>query len=735
MADNENIYSVGDSGQAEKITPEIAQELSQPGGGGVDPDKFISPEQAQRMTQHEADVKLAERDPAWLRGVVGVGQGATMGLSTPLLIKTVGAFSDPQGEALARHSLAGYADTPANEIGKLAGLAAGTYLMPGGTAIENGVTRLMPEATGILGSAAKSAVSMGARGAYEGAIAGLGNAVEDASIQNRPLTAEALLIGMGEGSALGFGIGGAIGGTSSLASSAKDSVAKALSSRAESNLLSKLGVGKTTVERMAESPGGVAGSLKDAHEMLDREGLGLASNPAKLKAVASDNFEKFSKLRVETAGEFDKAATGSAPRWSRFVQEVKNEIVAPTALAPGGLERSAEVDAWLKKAAPKASVGDEFTNWAKGRDLIAKTAQRLPEEDAHKVLFLYDQEMKQAMASAEAIDPTLKGAAGRYSAAETGRRTAEVIQDIVSSRAHPTVSSHVDLGGAVGVLASGHPVSALGYTLARTAYKGLSERLGPQVAEGLWRMSIGAKAGTAVAGLKGAVERGVTSFLRSKSTLPVIATKIKLSRASYNKESDRALAAVQVPRADRFKHFLQESGNLQMAEQMTKLSDNALQMTQAAIPAKRGMTTNLRPVPTPEGLNVNEHAFVRTHGIVKSPLSIFSDLEEGRVSKDTVDSLKQAWPETYQLIANEVKMQVAQLKADGKPVPMDKVTQLSILLGQPLDTTLEPDFISMVQTALNTSYGQQQQQSQQQQSAPAQVEDYRTPSEANEANS
>lgn len=87
------------------------------------------------------------------------------------------------------------------------------------------------------------------------------------------------------------------------------------------------------------------------------------------------------------------------------------------------------------------------------------------------------------------------------------------------------------------------------------------------------------------------------------------------------------------------------------------------------------------------------------------PLSILSDLDRGTLTKDSVDTVKDLYPKLYADMLSKVTERVAQSK---KPLPYSTITSLSILMGVPLDSTLQPKFIAQMQA----TFGPQDEQKQ-----------------------
>lgn len=401
-----------------------------------------------------------------------------------------------------------------------------------------------------------------------------------------------------------------------------------------------------------------------------------------------------------------------------------NDILVPTEKAPK----------WY-------NASKSFESWARGRPLIVDALGGLPQDVRTEVLALYDGEMRQAMEAAEQFDESLTGAAGRFKAAELGGRVSHELSEMLANRGNVRRGGPVwgALEPAVAYASAGHPVSGIGYGLGRAAYRMAEETVAPKVAEALWKMAATGSAGESVMRLKEYVSKAIDGYLKARSmgTTGVLkgASKFtgpKRTRKSYERELDGAYNFMASTADERFQNYLRHTQSLALAQEMVRKTDNHIGILQQTIPAKKGKNGKdagrLLPVVVPKLLDQTEHMFMNKHSVLKSPFAALDHLRAGKLSKDQVAMLKDAWPEVHNLLVKEAQDQIMALKDSGKPMPVEKVTQLSILLDTPLDVIVQPDFIQPVQMALNSPQPQAQQQAQPPQ-APAPVDQYMTVAE------
>ncbi len=131
-----------------------------------------------------------------------------------------------------------------------------------------------------------------------------------------------------------------------------------------------------------------------------------------------------------------------------------------------------------------------------------------------------------------------------------------------------------------------------------------------------------------------------------------------------------------------------------------------------------------KPMPDPVALE----RFARAVQTVDHPLSVLDDLQDGTITRDQVQVLKNVYP----LLYNEIRTKVATTLADTKePVPYLKRVRLGVLLDLPTDSSLHPARIKATQSIYQEAAVQEAEQG----AAPAPVNmpvQLATPSQAAE---
>lgn len=93
--------------------------------------------------------------------------------------------------------------------------------------------------------------------------------------------------------------------------------------------------------------------------------------------------------------------------------------------------------------------------------------------------------------------------------------------------------------------------------------------------------------------------------------------------------------------------------------------------------------------------------FARRLRVVEDPLSVVRDAANGTLSVDQVQTLKEVYPSIYENIREKAWAQIQSLQSSGKidSVPYSQRLNLGILLDLPSDSSMEPDFIAMIQSS------------------------------------
>lgn len=109
-------------------------------------------------------------------------------------------------------------------------------------------------------------------------------------------------------------------------------------------------------------------------------------------------------------------------------------------------------------------------------------------------------------------------------------------------------------------------------------------------------------------------------------------------------------------------------------------------------PKNPGMPVIFGPEWEPSETDLSK--FERYVRAVSEPMSIVADLENGTLSHEAVEAMKAIYPKIYEEMRMEIVGNLGEIR---KTLPYEDRIQLSILFDMPVDPTMQPEFIAIVQ--------------------------------------
>jgi len=97
--------------------------------------------------------------------------------------------------------------------------------------------------------------------------------------------------------------------------------------------------------------------------------------------------------------------------------------------------------------------------------------------------------------------------------------------------------------------------------------------------------------------------------------------------------------------------------------------------------------------------------FARYASAVKDPVSVLERMVTSKLTKEEAAAIRENYPETYRRIQMQLLSEAPNLK---KKLSYGQLTQMSVLWDTPLDTTMRPQFINVLQGMYKAQYGDQQ---------------------------
>lgn len=336
-----------------------------------------------------------------------------------------------------------------------------------------------------------------------------------------------------------------------------------------------------------------------------------------------------------------------------------------------------------------------------------------------QALSILDSEIEAAMKGAgETLGQKVADAAKEYAASTTGIKLSKALEESLGATVNRVTGAPItmrDVGTAGGMaLGLGKPASAATWLSAKGIGKMMHDKVGPWLAQMAYDNSIAAKAAESTNAVKGRITKSLDKFFAKPKTGKAVSAAYAASkqrssgpdRATYEAEANRVQRLISdnhMSRVQRYADDIARQGYQDLANQLMAVNQRAVLYVMNAMPKRKGAKalTSLRPQPVPMTLDMDEHRFLRQlSGMDFNQL--MDDFDSGKLSRDQVRTAWNVMPEIRNELAQQASMRIAEMKANGESLPMDKVMNLSLLLDAPLDRVAEADFINPVQQALNT---------------------------------
>jgi hypothetical protein len=598
---------------------------------------------------------------------------------------------------------------------------------------------------------------MAARGAFEGAAVNLGHTVGDSLIQNKPLSAEALLAAGADGALFGGLIGGSFGTVGALAGQAIESVgalgksAVSKSGLREGVAFRRLGATAEDVQVIEQKFGSRSAGLKEIGDVLKEGGTRVGASDKEIMLGLSKVKEIHTTSLADVAKQLDAQAPMSTPSLPRLFKRWDSEVMAH-AVGTQGEAKVAEIIEGLKNrfssiTSPGINIpttpgkvptnfgvkGNTWEAWLKSSnqlrdelgDILSKQFDPNPNRLASQklkvdLLNVVDSEIRAAMEGAGKT-PGMEGIAEKYAASHTKLKIAEQIEESLGKKSADallkTESSITprDLGLAGAAAVGGNPLTGLAWLAGKGVAKQLSARFEPALAQMAFDASVGTKALGATQSAQGRISKSLGKVFSnaSKSTTKVTSsvrsqTKTKgdqVTRARYEEMASRTeqlLSKNHQDKVRRYAEMIHDQGYQDFANQLMLTNNRAVQYLIWNAPPRAGAKgmNSLRPMPASKVPTLQEYKYYRINRAISQPFSLLDDMEKGTMSRDAVQAVKYVYPEIHAQIVEQASTKIYEMKSEGKFLPMSQIANLGVALDAPIDSTLTTEFVGAVQSAL-----------------------------------
>lgn len=690
---------------------------------------------------------------------LGAARGLSLGLSDLALTKTglvspeylqkqeefnpeIGTLGEVAG-AIAPAVLSSGSSAAANVLAKTpAGLV--NTIGKGATALgANIAERSLPKALSpLVQGAVTKAAELGLGSAAEGALYGVGKAVSESAIKNKPLTAEALLSDGGYGALIGGATGGLLGAGASVAGkgikAGADKISKLIDNGKdlESRLVARgLGANKRDM-------GAILGNdfkqevINDAYRAIQNnvDDIGSSGSFADDFTKAKDtklSLESITRGNDELSANVEKLKTKAIDTISSSldtVTDLTNTNTILKALEDAGQDigkldfaNKDKLKSFIARTRDELSDMDALTGELVPKDLTAKELwdlRRQLDDVAYDDKIIsggktkFGEILQGARKDIEEKIETMVSSSGNdiikeYKAAKKAYAGASDIEKLINEQNKKAANNLFGLTaydtGAAGAVIGGAPGAAVGF-LGRKAIADYGDKAALFVLSQLEK-----RAGAINKAVDESIE-GLMSASRKGGTISSIAVG-KDKDKNYDEKIEEL--ELQRQKIDEIKNNL----NIELGELGAAAPETALQLRDKTINAMDFLSSKMPKSPEVNPLveyRVPESQidkFNRYATAVENPQTIMKNLKGGYISPEEVEVLKKVYPEIHLKLKTKA-LDLLSSKKTGKDINYQLRIQLQKLLDTKSDVNLYPTSVKTLQQSFqppqqnqqNTSY-------------------------------
>lgn len=696
-------------------------------------EEFISPERAAALGRRE----LIPKSDGVGAFVTGAADAATLGVLPRVIGGMKRQIQGPQAEQFYKESAALEQESAAYKAGHVAGLVApavatggatGAARLAGGAAPALGgfaealVEGALPRLPGLLGGAARGAISLGTRGAVEGALVSIGDASSKAYLHDLPFTAESAWAAGKDGALAGFGVGAALGGVGGAIGATKVGglLQRGMSTEAKAEYAMRhMGATDEMVATLRASDEGLVGATKRWGEVLRKAEM----DPSAARKLAQEAIKGADEARAAALQKLDAAPSEAASVAERFRDRVMQEIVQHNRLSPNFRDIRGPMGKAIEDVTAAASAPNPFSKLAQARDQLAVKLESArtsppgvnPAMDARvQALDFLDDQLRQGMerAAPEAAKDWAAATLNRDLMLKLEASTENAVSRALKAQAEPVLKPRDYFTAAA--IGSYNPLHAA----AGLAAKQLVHEIAPMANKAMakWALQgvMGGEASMAASKVTGAIRETVEALFKSTPAATVAAknSKRESSVASNEAQMERIREMVSKRAEYRAKQFFKElsdSGHPELAREMEKVRNKQVEyIKQNLVQDKKSkFRENLAPAPRIKHPPPAELKSFRKILGATGPLSVLEDVRNNTASRDSMDSLRENFPAIHAALGQQLHERVIQAQANGESVPADRVAMMSLVMGKAMNNTMTPRFVSAVQASFQVEEKQE----------------------------
>lgn len=612
----------------------------------------------------------------------------------------------------------------------------------------------------------QSAANVGISGATEGAIYGAAQGVSEYSLGTADNLAESVISNAGMGALFGGGFGAGLGAAGTVTNAAlrsagrtiRSALPKGLQGRlddiAEEAALRSTGATGAQIRKLDDSFGQqiddsrikqIVSRLKETPHPTDggaiiRAGATVDDVAARLKTTVDDVGERLGGIYQQADDVVAQQGMAGYFNRQRIIDRIQNEIVAP-ARGQGGSKAVARAakrvtDGWLEKADDFGikELHDEYRGLRKAFSKAADPGSAL--EAQQQIGRILRDELEGAMKQLEGSGALRAGLADEYmklrdtysdlrelsDAADKMRKqrmgnnflplTSYIVGGTASAGAVAAeiASGDADLQGLATAAGTG---LALGY-----ASKVAKQRLASLAYKLADNLSTTGFLQTAQRGLDQSIDATIKSFQTPpvRSAVAPVATKVLLetSFAPQRREKSRNSQDAAKQRGQELSELVANPDKMTdlIAQNVAVLERHAPE-TAAVVAQKMAQTVQFLHSKAPKPPVVRSQPltdkwrptaeeaskFARYVAAAENPTRVLESIQRRIVTDEEIETLETLYPEMLNKLRHKLSVAVNE---PGVELGYEDVIELSLVLGQPLDETLDPAFLAAQQSVFST---------------------------------
>lgn len=343
--------------------------------------------------------------------------------------------------------------------------------------------------------------------------------------------------------------------------------------------------------------------------------------------------------------------------------------------------KSMHLDQLLKKAADKAAPGMTISGETLAREIkkLSPELQRFiaPEASLNRI---------------NAIDELLgKFNTHPYNFSNTARtfdKMMEYVPSTVTGMITALATHNPALGGVVGMLTKyiGKEVPDA-IKLGLLKFMGTNKAINPAAFKTSIDLIHSIQKGEQILNKGAKSVFNVSSESAIKGWTPSVSDRIKLDKVALQSQDDPEMVA---KNGDSVSHYMPEHG-MQISATAARIV-SYLQANRPGSDPKAPLDSKMQISP------IQKAEYDKVLDIALNPMIIMDKVKSGSVTIKDIDAVKSMYPDLFNRMVNKLSVEMTEAVAKNKTIPYKTRIGVSLMMGQPMDSTMSPASFAVTQT-------------------------------------